>query len=72
MQRINAPTHSNHTGLPCADIIFKDTDAEKAWIIDLLSGRERELIVTRRGLDTVIESIKVRDYPVLVHICERI
>ncbi len=51
-----------------ADITFPGLQARQGWIIDLLNGREQELVVTQSGNDAVFEGILVKDYPVLVRV----
>lgn len=50
------------------DIVLPGVQAKKAWAVDTMNGTEQALRITRRGNDTVLENLLLKDYPVFVRV----
>jgi hypothetical protein len=50
------------------DIRLPGLKAQKAWVIDVLNGTEQEIDLQWGGADTIIEGMKMKDYPVIMRI----
>ena len=50
------------------DVVLLVPRLERAWGIDIFNGTEQELVVDRKGDDTVLRSIVVKDYPTYLRI----
>lgn len=52
------------------NLVIKAIDVRQAWGIDIMNGTEQELVLTRRGSDSIIEGIRVKNYPTLVRLID--
>ena len=50
------------------DVLLPGVRAKKAWAVDSMNGTEQELRITRRGDDTVLANMLLKDYPVFVRV----
>lgn len=48
------------------DIIIKGIETERVIGIDILNGREQGLIASKKGDDTVVKEMLIKDFPILV------
>ena len=48
------------------DMILEGVQTNQAWAIDLLNGTEQELVCTPAGENTLIEGLKIKNYPTLL------
>ena len=55
------------SSLEC-DVVLPGVRAQKAWGIDIFNGTEQELVVDRKGNDTVLKGMHVKDYPTYLRI----
>ena len=51
-----------------SDITLPGVQAKRAWAVDVFNGTEQELDLARRGQDTVLAAMLIKDYPVFVRI----
>jgi hypothetical protein len=45
------------------DVLLPNTHLKRVWGIDIFNGTEQELVVSRKGNETELRGIRVRDYP---------
>ncbi len=46
-------------------VTLKGNPVRQGWVIDILNGTEQELVLSKRGEDTIIDGVRVKNYPTL-------
>jgi hypothetical protein len=47
-------------------VTLQGTNARQGWVIDIMNGTEQELVLVGGGQDTVIQGVRVKNYPTLL------
>jgi hypothetical protein len=51
-----------------SDVTLPSVQAKNAWVVDIFNGTEQELCVPRKGKDTVLNGMLIKDYPTFIRV----
>jgi len=48
------------------DLTLQGIRARQVWVVDLMNGTEQELVITQHSDGTLIEGVRVKNYPTII------